>query len=51
MNLEVLYFDGCPSREALMARLRVLIAQAGVDAQMAGARSPTTGRAAPAAVV
>ena len=51
MNLEVLYCDGCPSHEALMARLRVLMAQAGVDAQMAGARSPATGRAAPAAVV
>jgi hypothetical protein len=31
--------------------LRVLMARASVDAQMAGARSPTTGRAAPAAVV
>ena len=32
MKLEVLYFDGCPSHEALMARLHVLMAQAGVDA-------------------
>ena len=51
MNLAVLYCDGCPSHEALMARLRVLMAQAGVDAPMAGARSPKTGRAAPAGVV
>jgi hypothetical protein len=34
MKLEVLYVDGCPSHEALMARLRVLMAQAGVDARM-----------------
>lgn len=32
MKLEVLYFDGCPSHEALMPRLRMLMAQAGVDA-------------------
>ena len=32
MKLEVLYFDGCPSHEALMPRLRELMAQAGVDA-------------------
>lgn len=32
MSLEVLYFDGCPSQEALLPRLRELMAQAGVDA-------------------
>src|SRR3954447_1145077 len=32
VKLEVLYFDGCPSHEALMPRLRMLMAQAGVDA-------------------
>lgn len=31
MNVEVLYFDGCPSHEALLPRLRELMAQAGVD--------------------
>ena len=32
MTIELLYFDGCPSREAFLPRLRELIAQAGVDA-------------------
>jgi alkylmercury lyase len=32
VNVEVLYFDGCPSHEALLPRLRELMAQAGVDA-------------------
>ncbi len=31
MNVEVLYFDGCPSHESLLPRLRELMAQAGVD--------------------
>jgi len=31
VNVEVLYFDGCPSHEALLPRLRELMAQAGVD--------------------
>jgi hypothetical protein len=35
VKLEVLYFDGCPSHEALMPRLRMLMAQAGVDAPVA----------------
>jgi hypothetical protein len=34
VKLEVLYFDGCPSHEALMPRLRMLMAQAGVDAPL-----------------
>ena len=34
MKLEVLYFDGCPSHEALMPRLRDLMAQTGVDASV-----------------
>jgi len=32
VNIEVLYFDGCPSHEALLPRLRELMAQAGVAA-------------------
>ena len=32
VRLEVLHFDGCPSHEALMPRLRRLRAQVGVDA-------------------
>ena len=32
VKLEVLFFDGCPSHEGLMPRLRELMAQAGVDA-------------------
>lgn len=32
MKIELLYFDGCPSYEALLPRLRELLAQAGVDA-------------------
>src|SRR4051794_19776661 len=28
------YFDGCPSHEALLPRLRELLARAGVDAQV-----------------
>ena len=31
VRVEVLYFEGCPSHEALMARLPGLMAQAGVD--------------------
>lgn len=32
MTIELLYFDGCPSHEAFLPRLRELLAQAGVDA-------------------
>ncbi|WP_249011852.1 hypothetical protein [Conexibacter sp. DBS9H8] len=32
MRVEVLYFDGCPSHETLLPRLRDLLDQAGVDA-------------------
>lgn len=31
MTVEVLYFDGCPSHEALMPRLRTLMAEAGIE--------------------
>jgi hypothetical protein len=34
VKLEVLYFDGCPSHETLMPRLRELMAQAGVDGRI-----------------
>lgn len=32
LKVEVLYFDGCPSHEALLPRLRELLARARVDA-------------------
>src|ERR1700741_3513154 len=32
MNIEILYFDGCPSHETLLPRLRELMAQADVNA-------------------
>ena len=31
MKVEVFYFDGCPSYDALLPRLRELMAEAGVD--------------------
>src|SRR5215213_7340274 len=31
MKVELLYFEGCPSREAFLPRLRELLAQAEVD--------------------
>ena len=34
MKVELLYFDGCPSHEALLPRLRALIAEEGVDAEV-----------------
>lgn len=34
MEFELLYFDGCPSREAFEPRLRELIAEAGLDVQL-----------------
>lgn len=32
MRIELLYFDGCPSYETFLPRLRRLLGQAGVDA-------------------
>jgi hypothetical protein len=32
MNIEVLYFDGCPNHDALLPRLHELMLRAGVDA-------------------
>jgi hypothetical protein len=32
MTIELLYFDGCPSHEAFLPRLRELLDRAGVDA-------------------
>jgi len=32
VNVEVLYFDGCPGYEALLPRLRELLREAGTDA-------------------
>jgi hypothetical protein len=34
LTVEVLYFDGCPSHEALLPRLRSLLAEAGVAAEI-----------------
>jgi len=34
MTVEVLYFDGCPSREALLPRLRRLLDDAGIAAEI-----------------
>jgi hypothetical protein len=31
MTIELLYFDGCPSHEAFLPRLRALLAQTGVE--------------------
>ena len=31
MKVELLYFDGCPNHEALLPRLRDLLAEEGVD--------------------
>jgi hypothetical protein len=38
VRVEVLYFDGCPSHEALLPRLRGLIAEAGVAVEIAPCR-------------
>ena len=38
MRIELLYFDGCPSHEAFLPRLRTLLAQCGVDARIAERR-------------
>jgi hypothetical protein len=38
MKIELLYFDGCPSHEAFLPRLRELLARAGVDAPVAERR-------------
>jgi hypothetical protein len=32
MQIELLYFDGCPSHEAFLPRLRALLGQAGIEA-------------------
>jgi hypothetical protein len=34
MKVELLYFDGCPSHERLLPRLRELVAEAGPDGQV-----------------
>lgn len=34
MKVEVLYFEGCPNHDALFPRLRSLLADKGVDAQI-----------------
>ena len=34
MRIEVLYFDGCPNYEALLPRLREILARTGVSAEI-----------------
>lgn len=34
MKVELLYFDGCPSYERLLPRLRELVSEAGADAEV-----------------
>lgn len=34
VNVEVLYFDGCPNHDALLPRLRELLASEGLDADI-----------------
>lgn len=48
MTVEILYFDGCPNQEPLTARVPVLLAAAGIDADVIERRieSEQTARAA-----
>jgi hypothetical protein len=34
MKIELLYFDGCPNHEALLPRLREILGQSGVPAEI-----------------
>lgn len=34
MKIELLYFDGCPSYEALLPKLRVLLADEGIETEI-----------------
>jgi len=34
MTVELLYFDGCPNYEPLLAQLRALLAERGIDADV-----------------
>jgi hypothetical protein len=34
MDVEVLYFEGCPNHEALLPHLRELVASSGVEAEI-----------------
>jgi hypothetical protein len=38
MTVEILYFDGCPNYEPLLARLPALLADAGIDAEVVARR-------------
>ncbi len=41
MTIELLYFDGCPNHDAVVARLRELLTQAGIDVTIAMHRVET----------
>jgi hypothetical protein len=45
MEIELLYFDGCPSHEALLPHLRELLANAGVHAPVRERRVASDGAA------
>ncbi len=40
MKVEILYFDGCPSHEALLPRARALAAQHGAEVELRRVETP-----------
>ncbi|MBS1860553.1 MAG: hypothetical protein JSS68_02465 [Actinobacteria bacterium] len=46
MRIELLYFEGCPSHEEALSRLRDLIAKEGLDAEVELRRIESAGEAA-----
>lgn len=40
MKMEILYFDGCPSHEALLPRVRALAAQHGAEVELRRVETP-----------
>ena len=45
LEIELLYFDGCPSHAAFVPHLRMLLARAGVDAPVRQRRVESAGAA------
>ena len=45
MEIELLYFDGCPSHEAFLPRLQELLAQADIDVPVLQRRVESAGAA------